>query len=110
MRISDWSSDVCASDLKSGKTNLCVAVRATQGEGVMPDGSSRFSYEGKPLCHYMGCSTFSEYTVVAEVSLAKINQEAPAEKVCQLGCGRSEERRVGTECVSPCSCRWVPFP
>src|SRR3546814_17607704 len=97
MRISDWSSDVCSSDLtaecrecefcKSGKTNLCVAVRATQGKGVMPDGSSRFSYEGKPLCHYMGCSTFSEYTVVAEVSLAKINQEAPAEKVCLLGCG-----------------------
>src|SRR3546814_20930989 len=53
----------------------------------MPDGSSRFSYEGKPLCHYMGCSTFSEYTVVAAVSLAKINQEAPAEKVCLLGCG-----------------------
>src|SRR3546814_3506247 len=53
----------------------------------MPDGSSRFSYEGKPLYHYMGCSTFSEYTVVAEVSLAKINPEAPADKVCLLGCG-----------------------
>src|SRR3546814_16300025 len=53
----------------------------------MPDGSSRFSYEGKPLYHYMGCSTFSEYTVVAEVSLPKINQEAPADKVCLLGCG-----------------------
>jgi len=72
---------------RSGKTNLCVAVRATQGKGVMPDGSSRFSYEGKPLYHYMGCSTFSEYTVVAEVSLAKINPQAPAEKVCLLGCG-----------------------
>jgi len=72
---------------RSGKTNLCVAVRATQGKGVMPDGTSRFSYEGKPLYHYMGCSTFSEYTVVAEVSLAKINPDAPAEKVCLLGCG-----------------------
>jgi S-(hydroxymethyl)glutathione dehydrogenase/alcohol dehydrogenase len=72
---------------KSGKTNLCVAVRATQGKGVMPDGSSRFSYQGKPLYHYMGCSTFSEYTVVAEVSLAKINPEAPADRVCLLGCG-----------------------
>ena len=72
---------------RSGKTNLCVAVRATQGKGVMPDGTSRFSYEGKPLYHYMGCSTFSEYTVVAEVSLAKINPNAPAEKVCLLGCG-----------------------
>src|SRR3546814_12140945 len=64
-----------------------MAVLATQGKGVMPDGSSRFSYEGKPLCHDMGCSTFSEYTVVAEVSLAKINQEAPAAKVCLPGCG-----------------------
>ncbi|WP_027081069.1 S-(hydroxymethyl)glutathione dehydrogenase/class III alcohol dehydrogenase [Luteimonas mephitis] len=72
---------------RSGKTNLCVAVRATQGKGVMPDGTSRFSYQGKPLYHYMGCSTFSEYTVVAEVSLAKINPDAPAEKVCLLGCG-----------------------
>lgn len=72
---------------KSGKTNLCGAVRATQGKGVMPDGSTRFSYEGTPLYHYMGCSTFSEYTVVAEVSLAKINPDAPAEKVCLLGCG-----------------------
>jgi S-(hydroxymethyl)glutathione dehydrogenase/alcohol dehydrogenase len=72
---------------KSGKTNLCVAVRATQGKGVMPDGTTRFSYQGKPVYHYMGCSTFSEYTVVAEVSLAKINPDAPAEKVCLLGCG-----------------------
>ncbi len=56
---------------KSGKTNLCVAVRATQGKGVMPDGTTRFSYNGEPIYHYMGCSTFSEYTVVAEVSLAK---------------------------------------
>jgi len=72
---------------KSGKTNLCQAVRATQGKGVMPDGTSRFSFEGKPLYHYMGCSTFSEYTVVAEVSLAVIDQAAPLEKVCLLGCG-----------------------
>ncbi len=72
---------------KSGKTNLCMAVRATQGKGVMPDGTTRFSYEGKPLYHYMGCSTFSEYTVVAEVSLAKVNPEANHEQVCLLGCG-----------------------
>ena len=72
---------------KSGKTNLCVAVRATQGKGVMPDGSTRFSYDGKPVYHYMGCSTFSEYTVVAEVSLAKVNPDANPEHVCLLGCG-----------------------
>lgn len=72
---------------KSGKTNLCVSVRATQGKGLMPDGTTRFSYQGKPVYHYMGCSTFSEYTVVAEVSLAKINPEANHEQVCLLGCG-----------------------
>ncbi|QOW22419.1 S-(hydroxymethyl)glutathione dehydrogenase/class III alcohol dehydrogenase [Novilysobacter avium] len=72
---------------KSGKTNLCVAVRATQGKGVMPDGTTRFSYNGEPIYHYMGCSTFSEYTVVAEVSLAKVNPEANPEHVCLLGCG-----------------------
>lgn len=72
---------------RSGKTNLCVAVRATQGKGVMPDGTSRFSCNGQPLYHYMGCSTFSEYTVVAEVSLAKINPAANPEHVCLLGCG-----------------------
>ncbi|MBL8198611.1 MAG: S-(hydroxymethyl)glutathione dehydrogenase/class III alcohol dehydrogenase [Chromatiales bacterium] len=72
---------------RSGKTNLCSAVRATQGKGLMPDGSTRFSYKGAPLFHYMGTSTFSEYTVVAEVSLAKINPAAPLEKVCLLGCG-----------------------
>jgi S-(hydroxymethyl)glutathione dehydrogenase/alcohol dehydrogenase len=71
----------------SGKTNLCQAVRVTQGKGVMPDGTSRFSYEGKPLYHYMGTSTFSEYTVLPEVSVAKIQKEAPLEKVCLLGCG-----------------------
>ncbi|EDM26477.1 Zn-dependent alcohol dehydrogenase, class III [Lentisphaera araneosa HTCC2155] len=71
----------------SGKTNLCQAVRATQGKGVMPDGSSRFSYKGQKLLHYMGTSTFSEYSVVAEISVAKINKAAPLEKVCLLGCG-----------------------
>ena len=71
----------------SGKTNLCQAVRATQGQGVMPDGTSRFSCNGKELFHYMGCSTFSEYSVVAEVSLAKISSAAPLDKVCLLGCG-----------------------
>ncbi len=71
----------------SGKTNLCQAVRATQGKGLMPDGTTRFSYQGKPIYHYMGTSTFSEYTVVPEISLAKIDPEAPLEKVCLLGCG-----------------------
>ncbi|MFO8141369.1 MAG: S-(hydroxymethyl)glutathione dehydrogenase/class III alcohol dehydrogenase [Marinobacter sp.] len=71
----------------SGKTNLCSAVRETQGKGVMPDGTSRFSYKGEPIYHYMGCSTFSEYTVLPEISLAKIPKEAPLDKVCLLGCG-----------------------
>ncbi len=72
---------------KSGKTNLCQAVRATQGRGQMPDGTSRFSQNGKTIHHYMGTSTFSEYTVVPEISLAVINKDAPLEKVCLLGCG-----------------------
>ena len=71
----------------SGKTNLCSSVRATQGKGLMPDGTSRFSYNGEPIYHYMGCSTFSEYTVLPEVSLAVIPKDAPLEKVCLLGCG-----------------------
>jgi S-(hydroxymethyl)glutathione dehydrogenase/alcohol dehydrogenase len=71
----------------SGKTNLCQAVRATQGKGLMPDQSSRFSKNGKTIFHYMGTSTFSEYSVVNEISLAKINREAPLDKVCLLGCG-----------------------
>ncbi|GAB2712291.1 S-(hydroxymethyl)glutathione dehydrogenase/class III alcohol dehydrogenase [Halomonas garicola] len=71
----------------SGKTNLCGAVRATQGKGVMPDGTSRFSLDGKKLHHYMGCSTFSEYTVLPEVSLAVVSREAPMDKICLLGCG-----------------------
>ncbi|MBZ2187663.1 S-(hydroxymethyl)glutathione dehydrogenase/class III alcohol dehydrogenase [Alcanivorax sp. JB21] len=71
----------------SGKTNLCQAVRATQGQGLMPDRTSRFSKNGKQLFHYMGTSTFSEFTVVPEISLAKINKAAPLDKVCLLGCG-----------------------
>jgi len=72
---------------KSGKTNLCQSVRATQGKGLMPDGTTRFSKDGKPIYHYMGTSTFAEKTVVAEISLAKVNPEAPLDKVCLLGCG-----------------------
>jgi S-(hydroxymethyl)glutathione dehydrogenase / alcohol dehydrogenase len=71
----------------SGKTNLCQAIRATQGKGLMPDGTTRFSKDGKPIFHYMGTSTFSEYTVLPEISVAKISKEAPLEKVCLLGCG-----------------------
>jgi len=71
----------------SGKTNLCQAVRATQGRGVMPDGTSRFSSNGNKVLHFMGTSTFSEYTVLPEISLAKVNKEAPLESVCLLGCG-----------------------
>jgi S-(hydroxymethyl)glutathione dehydrogenase/alcohol dehydrogenase len=71
----------------SGRTNLCQKIRVTQGKGVMPDGTSRFSIKGKMLHHYMGTSTFSEYTVVPEISIAKINPKAPLEKVCLLGCG-----------------------
>jgi len=72
---------------KSARTNLCGAIRTTQGKGVMPDGSSRFSVNGKTLFHYMGTSTFSEYTVLPEIALAKINPSAPLDKVCLLGCG-----------------------
>ena len=72
---------------KSGKTNLCTSVRATQGKGVMPDGTTRFSYNGEPIYHYMGTSTFSEYTVVPEISLVKVDPEAPLDKVCLFGCG-----------------------
>jgi S-(hydroxymethyl)glutathione dehydrogenase/alcohol dehydrogenase len=72
---------------KSGKTNLCQKIRVTQGRGLMPDGSSRFSKNGKPILHYMGTSTFSEYTVLPEISLAKIDPAAPLDKVCLLGCG-----------------------
>ncbi len=72
---------------KSGKTNLCQKIRVTQGQGLMPDGTSRFSINGETLYHYMGTSTFSEYSVMPEISVAKISTEAPLEKVCLLGCG-----------------------
>jgi S-(hydroxymethyl)glutathione dehydrogenase/alcohol dehydrogenase len=71
----------------SRKTNLCTAIRATQGKGVMPDGTSRFSLDGKPLHHYMGCSTFANYTVLPEIAVAKIREDAPFDKVCYIGCG-----------------------
>ena len=71
----------------SRKTNLCTAIRGTQGKGVMPDGSSRFSLGGKPVFHYMGCSTFANYTVLPEIALAKIREDAPFDKVCYIGCG-----------------------
>src|ERR1700689_1325949 len=71
----------------SRKTNLCVAIRATQGKGWMPDGTSRFSCEGQPVFHYMGTSTFSNFTVVPEIALAKIREDAPFDKVCYIGCG-----------------------
>ncbi|OOE40750.1 S-(hydroxymethyl)glutathione dehydrogenase/class III alcohol dehydrogenase [Salinivibrio kushneri] len=72
---------------QSGKTNLCGAVRETQGKGLMPDGTSRFSINGETIFHYMGCSTFSEYTVLPEISLAKVSKAAPLDEVCLLGCG-----------------------
>ncbi len=71
----------------SRKTNLCTAIRATQGKGLMPDGTSRFSLNGKPLHHYMGCSTFSNFTVLPEIAVAKIRADAPFDKVCYIGCG-----------------------
>src|SRR5215831_10434302 len=71
----------------SRKTNLCTAIRATQGKGVMPDGTSRFSLDGRMLHHYMGTSTFANYTVLPEIAVAKIREDAPFEKVCYIGCG-----------------------
>lgn len=71
----------------SRKTNLCTAIRATQGKGVMPDGTSRFSHRGRPIFHYMGCSTFSNYTVLPEIAVAKIREDAPFDKACYVGCG-----------------------
>jgi S-(hydroxymethyl)glutathione dehydrogenase / alcohol dehydrogenase len=71
----------------SRKTNLCTAIRATQGKGLMPDGTSRFSIKGKPIHHYMGCSTFSNYTVLPEIALAKVRPDAPFDKICLIGCG-----------------------
>jgi S-(hydroxymethyl)glutathione dehydrogenase/alcohol dehydrogenase len=71
----------------SRKTNLCTAIRATQGKGVMPDGTSRFSCDGEPVMHYMGCSTFANFTVLPEIALAKVREDAPFEKICYIGCG-----------------------
>ncbi len=71
----------------SRKTNLCQAIRATQGRGLMPDGTSRFSFKGKPVLHYMGCSTFANYTVLPEIAVAKIRPDAPFDKICYIGCG-----------------------
>jgi len=75
--------DYCTSQ----KTNLCQKIRTTQGRGLMPDGSSRFSFQGKPVLHYMGCSTFANYTVLPEIALAKVRQDAPFDKICYIGCG-----------------------
>ena len=82
----DYARGTCKFCL-SGKTNLCQRIRETQGRGLMPDGTTRFSKDGQPIYHYMGTSTFAEYTVVAEISLAKISPLAPLDKVCLLGCG-----------------------
>jgi len=71
----------------SRKTNLCTSIRATQGKGVMPDGTSRFSLNGKPVLHYMGCSTFSNHTVLPEIAVAKVRKDAPFDKICYIGCG-----------------------
>jgi len=71
----------------SRKTNLCTQIRATQGKGLMPDGTSRFSWKGKPVLHYMGCSTFANYTVLPEIALAKVRTDAPFDKICYIGCG-----------------------
>jgi S-(hydroxymethyl)glutathione dehydrogenase/alcohol dehydrogenase len=71
----------------SRKTNLCTAIRATQGKGLMPDGTSRFSRNGAPILHYMGCSTFANYTVLPEIALARVREDAPFDKICYIGCG-----------------------
>jgi len=81
---------------KSGKTNLCQSVRITQGKGVMPDNTVRFTARGKPIYHFMGCSTFSQYAVVLEISVAKVSPEAPLNKVCLLGCGITTGRGAVT--------------
>src|ERR1700687_5527153 len=90
------------------KTNLCQKIRVTQGQGLMPDGTSRFSYKGKPIRHYMGTSTFSNFTVLPEIALAKIRQDAPFDKVCYIGCGvttgigaviNTAKVEAGTRCV-----------
>jgi S-(hydroxymethyl)glutathione dehydrogenase/alcohol dehydrogenase len=71
----------------SRRTNLCTAIRATQGKGLMPDGSSRFSHDGGPVYHYMGCSTFANFTVMPEIAIAKVREDAPFDKICYIGCG-----------------------
>ncbi len=90
------------------KTNLCQKIRATQGKGLMPDGTSRFSYKGNPVHHYMGCSTFSNFTVLPEIALAKVRGDAPFEKICYIGCGvttgvgaviNTAKVEVGSNCV-----------
>ena len=93
----------------SGKTNLCQAIRATQGQGVMPDGTSRFSMlDGTPILHYMGCSTFSNHTVLPEIALAKVREDAPFDKICYIGCGvttgigaviNTAKVEIGSRCV-----------
>jgi len=93
---------------RNPKTNLCQKIRSTQGKGVMPDGTSRFTCKGQSLYHFMGCSTFSEYTVVAEISVAKVAEDAPLEKVCLLGCGISTGygaalNTAGVEAGSTCA-------
>ena len=75
----------------SGKTNLCTAIRETQGRGVMPDGTGRFARSGGPIHHYMGTSTFANFTVVPEIALAKVRDDAPFEKICYIGCGVTTE-------------------
>jgi S-(hydroxymethyl)glutathione dehydrogenase/alcohol dehydrogenase len=71
----------------SRRTNLCTSIRATQGQGLMPDGTSRFSIDGRPIFHYMGCSTFANHTVMPEIALAKVREDAPFDKICYIGCG-----------------------
>src|SRR5438067_11478756 len=89
----------------SRKTNLCTAIRATQGNGVMPDGTSRFSLHGKQIHHYMGCSTFANFTVLPEIAVAKIRPDAPFDKVCYIGCGVTTGigAVINTAKVEPCS-------
>ena len=80
----------------SRKTNLCTAIRATQGQGLMPDGTSRFStLDGEPILHYMGCSTFSNFTVLPEIAVAKVREDAPFDKICYVGCGVTTGHRRG---------------
>src|ERR1700721_4797373 len=92
----------------SGKTNLCTAIRATQGKGLMPDGTSRFSHKGQPIFHYMGCSTFSNFTVLPAIAVAKIREDAPFDKSCYIGCGvttgigavlNTAKVELGSKCV-----------